>query len=426
MYGPLREEIAKMKKIDTHEHYPAEKHFVDSHIDFFSLLSPYVCDNLLTAGMTVGQWGRVARPDTPFEEKWEIFEPFIQDIRHTTYFRAIYKTLKDCYGMQDITKQEALKVSEILKSENKPGLYRKINGRNNVEAVLSFLPWNMADAGEDEGMYPVPTVSDISIRSRASIDSLSEYTGVDIYSFDTLLNAVKTLMESYSKKGYKAVKFGSAYRRKLDFEAVSSCDAEKVFNTVLSEKVNGDTKMLSATGAVITVEEAKPLDDYITSYIAGLAGEMGMPVFFHAGIHAWNENNVEAIRVSYLENLVRRHPKTKFILLHCGMPFVDEAIMLCKYFANVHLNMTWCYIIDREQSMVCLKKFIELLPVSKISGFGGDYSMPQQVYGHLEYAMDSVAKVLEEYVGKNEMTREEAMEIARKWFYENPKKLLGI
>ncbi len=426
MYNNFRTKIKNLKKIDTHEHYPSEKYMDISPRDFFDYFLPYICDNLLTAGMKPESWVSLTNKRLTFEQRWEIFEPFLEDIKHTTYFRALMKTFRDCYGMQEITKDEAIKVSKKLNDENKPGMYEKINKRNNIEMVFAFVQWNMAHIGEDKEMMPVPTTSDVSIRSLANIKALSEYTGIVIYSFETLLLAVKTLIDSYHDKGYRAIKFGSAYRRKLDYEPVTAHEAEKVFNYILSEKVNGDSKMCGSPTAMLTIEQAKPLDDYLTSYMVGLAGERNMPVFFHAGIHAWNENNVEAIHVACLESLIRRHPATTFILLHCGMPFIDDAIMLSKYFANVHLNMTWCYIIDKEQSKLCIRKFIELLPISKISAFGGDYSNPQQVYGHLEFAIDTISEVLWSLVEKNEMTEDEALIIARKWFYDNPKKLLNI
>lgn len=425
-YPEFEKKICSLKKIDTHEHYPAEKFIVNSNVDFFDLFVPYICDNLLTAGMTTQQWVMMTDKRISFDERWAIFEPFIDDIKYTTYFKALWATFRDCYTMDAVTKEEALRVAGLLTEENKPGLYAKMNGRNNIEAALSFTPWNTTEYGEGENLYPVPTVSDVSIRSIADVRRLSEYTKVPIYSMDTLLASIRVLMNIYADKGYKAIKFGSAYRRKLDFDAVTAQDAEKVLNIIFTEKVNGDSRMCASPTALLTLEQAKPLDDYLTNYFAGLAGELGLAVFFHAGIHAWNENSIDAIHVSYLEPLIRRHPSTTFILLHCGMPFIDDAIMLAKYYSNVHLNMTWCHIIDRAQSVLCVKKFIELLPISKISGFGGDYTTPQQVYGHLKFACENIASALWEFIETNEMSEEEAITIARKWFYDNPKRLLKI
>jgi hypothetical protein len=425
-YQEFLDTIKQYPKIDTHEHIPAERFAVGNQIDFFDFLVPYICDNLLTAGATTEQWVLIQSKHMPFEERWETFELFIEDIRHTTYFKALWRTFHECYGMSEMSLEEAKRVSLMLQEENKAGLYKKIFDRNKIESTLSFVPWNSIESGQDEGLYPVPTVSDICIRAREDIAMIERVTGVNINSFDSLLSGIRRLLDQYSEKNVKGIKFGSAYRRKLDFDATSREDAEKVFLKVMSEKVNGDSKMCGMPSGSLMLSDAKPLDDFLTDFMTGIAGEKGLPVFFHVGIHAWNENSVESIHASYLETLIRRHPETKFILLHCGMPFIDDAIILCKYFRNVSLNMTWCHIIDREQSRLCVRKFIELLPVSKITGFGGDYIYPQQVYGHLQFAIENIGSALWELVEKNEMGEQDALIIARKWFYDNPKKLLKL
>lgn len=425
-YLEFLDTIRSYPKIDTHEHIPAERFAVGNPIDFFDFLVPYICDNLLTAGATTEQWVLIQSKHRPFEERWGVFEMYIEDIRHTTYFKALWRTLHDCYSMTEMSLEEAERVSRILQDENKHGLYRKIFDQNNIESTLSFVPWNSLESGQDENLYPVPTVSDISIRSRDDISMIEKATGVTISNFDALLLAIHKLFDHYAKSNVMGIKFGSAYRRKLDFDVVSRQEAEDVFLKVIAEKVNGDSKMCGMPSGRLMLSEVKSLDDFLTDFMTGIAAEKGMPVFFHVGIHAWNENSVESIHASYLETLIRRHPEATFILLHCGMPFIDDAIILCKYFRNVSLNMTWCHIIDREQSRLCVRKFIELLPISKITGFGGDYIYPQQVYGHLQFAIENIATALWELVEQNEMSEKDALSIARKWFYENPKKLLKL
>ena len=63
--------------------------------------------------------------------------------------------------------------------------------------------------------------------------------------------------------------------------------------------------MCGSPSAIITLEQAKPLDDYMTHFMMELAAERNFCVFFHVGIHAWNENSIEAIHGSYLEILIR-------------------------------------------------------------------------------------------------------------------------
>ena len=84
MYNDFRKQVKDLKKLDTHEHYPAEKYMVNSKMDFFDYFVPYICDNLLTAGMKPENWAALTNSGLSFEERWHIFEPLLDDIKHTT------------------------------------------------------------------------------------------------------------------------------------------------------------------------------------------------------------------------------------------------------------------------------------------------------------------------------------------------------
>jgi predicted TIM-barrel fold metal-dependent hydrolase len=75
------------------------------------------------------------------------------------------------------------------------------------------------------------------------------------------------------------------------------------------------------------------------------------PVVFHTGFHAWGGNRPERCHSEDLTGLVSSLPKTDFLLLHSGIPFLDEAITLAAYYPNVHLSMAWMHIIDRRKSV---------------------------------------------------------------------------
>lgn len=425
-YYLFLEKVKALTVIDTHEHFMEQTSLAALKPDFYDMLTPYVCDILLSSGMTREQWVLLNNKSLSPLDRWNIFEPYLDNIRYTTYFNAIYRNMRDCYGMQDITLEEVIKVSENLADSNNPDSYEELKRKNNIESILTFIPYDAAEQYNSGILIPVPTVSDICIKSCNDIERLERASGTDISRFDELIAAIEIVFKKYSNIGIKAVKFGSAYRRKLNFEYASYSEAEEVFKRVVNAHVNGDSKMCGVPGQILGEKDIKHLDDYLTDYMISAAGKLRIPVFFHGGLHAWNENSVEAARTSYMEGLIRRHKNVNFIILHCGMPFIDEAVLLCRYYSNVYLNLTWSHIIDRNQTCLIIKKFIELLPVNKIHGFGGDYIYPQQIYGHQQIAYENIASVLFGYVSENYMTEEQALNIAHKWLYENPKQLLKI
>lgn len=427
-YIETLKKIKALPVIDTHEHIGAERDMVNQPLDVFNLFIPYICDNLLTAGMKSTEWAVLQNKSIPFEERWNVFSPYLSFIKFSTYFQALFITLRDIYGMKEFTLAEAKKVNLRITEDNVTGLYDKVKTLNNIESILTFISYNYQDVEnvQKSGLYAVPTVSDICIRNKQDIKQLEDVTSITISNFDNLLQSIDILFEKYKNIDVKAIKFGSAYRRKLDFELQTRHDAEKVFIKVISQHINGDTKMFGMQSQTLGDKDGKILDDYLTDYMVALADKYDFKVFFHAGIHAWNENNIEAVRVSCLEDLIRRHEHVQFILLHCGMPFIDEAVLLCKYFTNVHLNLTWSHIIDRRQSVELIVKMVEMLPLNKIHGFGGDYCNVIQIYGHLQIALENITEGLYYFVDKGTMNEDEAVNIAKMWLYENPKKLLNI
>jgi predicted TIM-barrel fold metal-dependent hydrolase len=146
-----------------------------------------------------------------------------------------------------------------------------------------------------------------------------------------------------------------------------------------------------------------------------------MNVIFHISTHVWNLNSVEPCHAKHLEWLIRRFPKVRFVLLHCSLPFIDEAMVLARHFPNVYLNMTWCHIIDRLQTIDLIKRCATTLPLNKVHAFGGDYSCPHCAVGHLAIARDNLYQGLDELIGRRMLSQAQAERIVRLWLYDNPK-----
>jgi hypothetical protein len=74
-----------------------------------------------------------------------------------------------------------------------------------------------------------------------------------------------------------------------------------------------------------------------------------------------------------------------------------------------------------------MDELIDLVPVNKIIAFGGDYSKPvENVYGHLVMARENISEVLGNRIEEGLLTENEAVGIAKRWFYDNPKELYQL
>lgn len=71
---------------------------------------------------------------------------------------------------------------------------------------------------------------------------------------------------------------------------------------------------------------------------------------------------------------------------------------------------------------------LDLLPLNKVIAFGADVREDslEKTYGHLVMARENVAAVLGKRVRSGLMMEDEAVEIARRWFLDDPAKLYNL
>ncbi len=411
--------LSKMPVIDTHEHFTPEI-YLNGSDDFFTLLSPYVVDVLTAAGMPVGEWAATQNKSLPLETRWNILAPYLPLVRHTRVFRVVDRVVRERYGLRAYDAEEIARISPLIAADGTKEGYFRLCREADIRATMTFLSFDCHRLMGDSVMIPVPTVSDIHFKDLRMLTKLTEVTGVPIASFDSLLAAVDKLFSDYRAAGIRAIKFGSAYGRRLDYQPTPRAEAERVFTEVLRTPGYGDTMMCGACPNGFSDDFLRPLDDFLAFYMVGKAGENGMNVFFHCGIHAWNRNDPDAAKVSGLRTLIDLHPHVHFTLLHVGYPYVDDAILLAKYYPNVTLNLTWLPVLDRVKTVELIRRLVELLPVNKVEGFGGDYCTLSLAAEHLRLSREDAAEALADYIDRGEMTIDEAAAVARAWYYDNP------
>ncbi len=68
-----------------------------------------------------------------------------------------------------------------------------------------------------------------------------------------------------------------------------------------------------------------------------------------------------------------------------------------------------------------LHEWLEMVPVNKIYGFGGDYCHIEGIYGGLRMVQECIARVLAEKVKNGYFSRQEALSVAGRILYDNAK-----
>jgi predicted TIM-barrel fold metal-dependent hydrolase len=217
------------------------------------------------------------------------------------------------------------------------------------------------------------------------------------------------------------LKLADAYIRDIHYEDSTRDEAERVMRRIF-----GFRRLPGGYDETLSYTEARPFENFVVHRMLDRAEEQGVPVIVHTGIQTHMGNEVGNSRALLLTNLIMKYPKVRFLLLHAGYPWIKETACLAKQFANVFLDLTWVHIIVPEGAREGLAHILDMVPVNKIHGFGGDMMVPETVWGSLEVARENVAHVLGAKVEKGEMTEVQAVGVAEKIMGKNARAIFKL
>ena len=414
-----QELIAELKGIptvDAHEHLPPEASRLKERRDFYSLFQHYCAADLVSAGATQEEMALFANQELDLAARWEAFRPYLDAIRTGGYARSALAFVRDILGFDDLSDETYAAVSAKLEEINKPGLYDHIlRERCNIAACIQC--WRLDDGPYPDYFYhlaPGPEVTDLG--SQPAIDKLAGQCDHAIHSLDDALACMTHQVEQWrAHPKVVGVKSAHAYGRSIAFQKVTRHDAEVVFSQVLTHE-----------GHTLSPHEMIPLQDFLMFELLARLEATGLPMVFHTGLQAGNFNRIANANPLRLQPLLEEFPRAKIDLFHGGMPWVREIAVLAKYFPGVHLNMAWMHIINPAQARSALSEWLDMVPNTKIFGFGGDYGIVEKVYGHLKLARQNIALVLAEKIAIGAISRSEASRVAQRLMFDNANEFYGL
>ena len=236
-----------------------------------------------------------------------------------------------------------------------------------------------------------------------------------------LTKVVTPVLEKHKCDGAIAVKFLTAYLRPLDF---TNPPVEKV-RKVYARYVNGGKP---------PADEYKALQDYLFRYIAREAGRIGLVVHIHTGFGIGRYFNVDGANPLLLEQVFNDPTlrDTTFVIIHGGWPFAKQtAAMLLKPNVYADFSAIAFLIYPRELSEV-IRSWLEIQPQKVM--FGTDaFEVGYMLLNWEEFAWlrtdssrQALALALTGMMNDGEITRQQAVGIARKVLRENAIKLYKL
>lgn len=425
LFTELYSKIEELPVIDCHEHIIGPKNEVSKREPIASLISGYVQSDLLSAGISPKELDILNNNDIDTEKKWEIFERFWKQIQFTAYARVTKVIMKDIYNEEEFSLKSLTRIRDRIIQPTKES-YDTLLDKANIKLILSDILWDL-DALRRflEGTFPhydrirflfsLPQFHN-NVRSFDFIQKVGSLLDTHITSLDDYLEVVYGLLKKAKERGVVGIKDQSAYSRSLDYNLVTRYEAESLFNKVLSDPRNS-----------LGWPEAKPLDDYLFHHFMSFARELKLPVQVHTGHMAGIRNRIEKTNAVLLSNVLELYQDVNFDLFHGNWPYIGEILFLGKNYPNVYIDFCWVNIIDPMYSEELYCRAILTLPHTKVNGFGGDYfDVPEYIVSHLKIAKENMARALVKLIKMGWIDEDSAINIARSWLFENPKRLFNL
>jgi predicted TIM-barrel fold metal-dependent hydrolase len=405
----LYEEICTLPVVDAHEHLPAEADYLAKQYSGLNMFAGgYIWHDLESAGLppafkaTMRDGGY-----RPVEGWWPVIRPYWEQVKYGSYARALRTTVRDLWGLEDVNDATIGEIAGRVQADNAPGLYRRVlQERCGIRTSIT----NVDQAGfpNDPGLRGIVWLLRLQNLPDSGggeiIAALERRAGHALATLNELTETAQAWLRAELAEGAIGFKMFVA-----EYGPPDAVAAERAFRDV-------------RRGTEPTAP-APALRDYLFDKCLDVAAESGVPVAVHAGY--WGD--FRKLDPGCIFSYALRRRDVRFDLYHLGMPMVHVASFIGKVLPNVSLNLTWCPVISQTLTARTLSEVLDLVPLNKVSAFGGDYRVAvHKVYGHLTMAREVVAAVLAERVQAGDFDRAEALRIAKLWMHDNPARVYAL
>jgi len=412
--------------IDTHEHLPDESERLAANYykyrkksdDWTVIFSHYLQSDMSSAGMSKKDFDSFFSSKVDPLKKWSLLEPFWPFIKNTGYGQAVCISMKELYGVEELSAKTVKNVQAGYERVRRPGFYKRVLcDLANIESCQV----NSGDGFRESNM-PTLLMQDIGIVGMLAGPNFEGYgkpTGIKVTCLNDWHKVIDWWFNKYSKYAV-AVKSQNAYDRNIDYEKVPAEKVDAVFKKRLS-------------GQALTAKEQKALEDHLFWYAVNKGTEYNLPIKLHTGYYAiWGELKPRMPLSRLIQNpgaatdLCRMSPETRFVFMHICYPYYEEMISIAKHYPNAYIDMCWSWIINPVASKDFLKKYLVTAPANKILTFGGDYSPVEPVLGHAVLARQGIAMALSELVEEKWLSLDDALGLIDPIMHGNARRIFNL
>ena len=419
----IRDFVMQQPLFGAHAHIQPVEEWARTPAHFPSLAG-YALADLVTAAGPMGI-GETPMPPYDAGDFAERYFKLWRACRFTGYCKATELACRELLGLE-YTAENAAAIGRALKKligANARASYTTILRKR---ANIRWLIKDSINRPQDTAgkLYPPQFIrfnyrddALLAIRSRTDIVERERLWKRSIHSVADLVAGLNDSISGCLDTGkVTSFKIGLPYQRSLLITEPSLHDAETAFSRLMNVTAGTTVDPGPGDGVArqsrVSAEELRPLQDYLIHQYVRRAEAEDAGVQVHTGYLAGTSAVLNNIRVMDMVPFIIRYPRVRFDLFHAGWPYTEEHAVIGKEFPNVWLNLCWAWTMNPVTMEATLDSWLASVPHNKIFGYGGDTGSPVCEYGYAQQARTGIARVLEKWVARGDMTVEDAKEVA--------------
>lgn len=288
----------------------------------------------------------------------------------------------------------------------------------NVERILYTYEW-FKPSPPPSGVF-VPNMDIDSLINEAHtsrmLDRLSDVTDMKVYEVDDMRKAIAQLFRQAREAGVLAACV--ALEPQTDFEPGDRTSADRILSLVL-------------LGQKVTRDDRRGIRSYVMDQVLANCREHRMPIQLLLGrkyVRAADRviSAFEPGMGAMYAELFARHGLTKFDVILPNEAIAHEFAVLSRQFRNVFLSGSPGYLAFPSAMRKIMRQRIEMLPMTKCCALASAAEHIEWVHAHAQLTRRELAFTLAQLIDEGYLPREVALEVARHYLIENPKRIYKI
>jgi len=411
VYIRLRATIDAVPAVDIHSHLQSFDGVLQRHLE---MGNPTMG---LRALWTASYLSRIHQtPSWSSNESFDDWYRNFDDVRATSVYRYLLPAFTDLYEVDfdsGLTSAQACELDRRIVANYRSDAWIRdvVTKRANIHIMFvdpNWAPFLFATNWDFEARVmridPLMDAHHPSVPKGPFDDpyAFAVKAGMKIQSLDEYLSLADRIFADAKAAGVIGIKSGAAYRGGLHFRNVPKENAEAAFGKPRDQ---------------ISSTQYQDFYDFMMWRLCELSTKHDLPFQIHTGDARLQQSNP-----TLLLDMIEANPRTKFILMHGGHPWIGETGAIAFKHRNVWVDSCWLPTLNYSAGKRAYQEWLECMPSDRIM-WGSDSINAEGTYAATVTTRQCLAEALAEKVLRGELREEHAHRIGRQIMRDNALKL---